>query len=78
MCGACSDAAVVDANNHDSESDAAIGYTGRLQLCDNASPILVWSAFFGAPSCSIGDHLLLQQFVEKLIAQIDTDPYDLQ
>ena len=50
-----SDSVAGDSRSDDNESDAAIGYTGRLQLHGDASPILVWSAFFGPPSCSIGE-----------------------
>jgi hypothetical protein len=49
------DAAVGGSTSDDNESDAAIGYTGRLQLYDDSSPVMVWSAFFGPPSCSIGE-----------------------
>ena len=49
-----SDAAAGGDDDNAGESDAAIGYTGRLQLRGEPEAVPVWCAFFGAPSCSIG------------------------
>jgi hypothetical protein len=57
--------AAEEEEQEDSEVDAQIGFTGRLRLAAGTDEeeqemlLEVWSAFFGAPSCSLEERRLV-------------------